>query len=143
MNIKISQKEWVQIKIADEMEERFCEICKKLMGTMSKKAWEAGGKVCDECGAKLDKEQDIESGSTKQIKTAEDKLMEALDKNTVTRDDMRKYLEIQFGGRYNMITDGNIVMRLMGVSREKYLNILEHYDEYLSRWPELEQEVNK
>jgi len=41
-----------------EKEEKFCEICGRLIGTMSDEAYNAGDKICDECG----REKDIEEG---------------------------------------------------------------------------------
>ena len=63
MKIKLSKSQWQfigkkagWIKTA-ERDEKYCEVCGNLMGTMSDDAWIAAGKICDECGEKKDKEE--------------------------------------------------------------------------------------
>jgi len=69
--LHLSKKEWENIgekqgwnaelkrNAQVEKKERYCEVCDKLVGTMSDKAWEAMEKICDICGEK----KDLEEGS--------------------------------------------------------------------------------
>jgi len=40
-----------------EKKERKCEVCGRLVGTMSDKAWEVRGQICEICGEEKDREE--------------------------------------------------------------------------------------
>ena len=56
----------------------------------------------------------------------------------ITKDQMKSYVRIQNAGRYNMLTNGDIVAKIIGISRDQYLSLLENYNRLLQKWPELE-----
>lgn len=56
----------------------------------------------------------------------------------ITKDQMKSYVRIQNAGKYNMLTNGDIVAKIIGISRDQYLSLLENYDRLLQKWPELE-----
>lgn len=61
--------------------------------------------------------------------------MNISDKRTETI--FKEYCEIQFSGKYNMITDAWEVMKMMPSlpSSEEYCFILRHYDTLKKRYP--------
>ena len=56
----------------------------------------------------------------------------------VSKETFMKYVKIQLGGKYNMIINGDIVMKLLGVDKQTYMNILQNYDKLIAKWPEAE-----
>lgn len=58
----------------------------------------------------------------------------------ISKGTFMKYVKIQYGGKYNMVTDGDIVMRLLGVDKPTYMNLLQNYDKLIAKWPEAENQ---
>jgi len=50
----------------------------------------------------------------------------------ITREDFMKYYDVQMGGAYNMLDER--ALNLTGLSKEKYLNIIENYNEYYTKF---------
>jgi len=50
----------------------------------------------------------------------------------ITREDFMKYYDVQMGGAYNMWDER--ALNLTGLSKEKYLNIIENYNEYYTKF---------
>ena len=50
----------------------------------------------------------------------------------ITREDFMKYYDVQMGRAYNM-WDGR-ALKLTGLTKEKYLNIIKNYNEYYNKF---------
>ena len=50
----------------------------------------------------------------------------------ITREDFMKYYDVQMGGVYNMWDE--CALKLTGLSKEKYLNIIKNYSEYYNKF---------
>ena len=50
----------------------------------------------------------------------------------ITREDFMKYYDVQMGGEYNMLDEH--ALKLTGLSKEKYLNIIKNYNEYYNKF---------
>lgn len=50
----------------------------------------------------------------------------------ITREDFMKYYNAQMGGAYNMWDER--ALKLTGLSKEKYLNIIKNYSEYYNKF---------
>lgn len=51
---------------------------------------------------------------------------------TITREDFMKYYDVQMGGVYNMWDER--ALKLTGLTKEKYLNIIKNYSEYYNKF---------
>lgn len=49
----------------------------------------------------------------------------------------RAYLRIQYGGKYNMVTEGEAARREAILSREEYLYVIQSYGELEEKYPDL------
>jgi len=54
-------------------------------------------------------------------------------KTMITKQDFQAYTKVQHSGATNMF-DATKVQELSGLSKEKVLDIMEHYHEYQERW---------
>lgn len=52
----------------------------------------------------------------------------------VTKEQFLAYEAIRDSGQYNMIMDGNIVMQLISVTKEQYIDILKNYSIYYNMY---------
>lgn len=50
----------------------------------------------------------------------------------ITREDFMKYYDVQMGGVYNMWDERSL--KLTGLNKEKYLNIIKNYSEYYNKF---------
>lgn len=50
----------------------------------------------------------------------------------ITREDFMKYYDVQMGGVYNMLDER--ALKLTGLTKEKYLNIIKNYNEYYNKF---------
>ena len=50
----------------------------------------------------------------------------------ITREDFMKYYDVQMSGAYNMLDER--ALKLTGLSKEKYLNIIKNYNEYYNKF---------
>lgn len=52
----------------------------------------------------------------------------------ITREEFDRYRRVQYGGRYNMITEQTQARFAADLSRDKYLEILIHYAELEAKY---------
>lgn len=97
--------------------------------------------ICPDCREHCEFEE-IDETVTSKNKTnwyKKSQVNEEVDDGTgISKDQFRRYVEIQKGGRYNMIMDGRIVMRLLRMDESTYLKLLENYERLMNKWPDVE-----
>lgn len=60
-----------------------------------------------------------------------------------TKENFLKYVEIQHIGNYNMFTEANTVMEIMGVDKDTYIDVLQNYSKYMEMYKEEAEEIIK
>lgn len=53
----------------------------------------------------------------------------------VTEMDFQNYVEVQYSGMFNMITQANEVMNFAGLEKDIYTKIIMTYDDLVKRYP--------
>jgi len=57
----------------------------------------------------------------------------------VTREQFKRYVEVQSVGSYNMM--GRNARDAAGLTREVHFEIIQNYDKFASQWPDVIEEV--
>lgn len=55
----------------------------------------------------------------------------------VRKQDFKRYVDVQRGGRFNMITQADAAARLAGLKMPRYLGVIENYAALANKWPDV------
>ena len=61
----------------------------------------------------------------------------------VSADEFKRYVAVQYGGMYNMITEARGAMDLAELSSKTYWDIINGYSDLISKYPEAYEEGKK